>query len=125
MPEFTTVSLNEAKVQTTSGRQKRYLSDYVAYITTLPNGQAGKLTIGPEEKPNTIKRRLAVAAKTLGISLVIKWSGTDLYFWQADGGAEQPRKKRRYTRRAKSQEEIPAPDQPVDELGMAEQGIPE
>ena len=125
MPEFTTVSLKEATLQTSSGRQKQYLSEYVDYITTLPKGQAGKLRTGEEEKPATIRRRLGVAAKTLGIPLIIKRSGNDVYFWRENGGGEHPRTKRSYTRRARSQEEIPTPDQPVDELGMVEQGIPE
>jgi hypothetical protein len=125
MPEFTTVSLKEVKVQTTSGRQGRYLHEYIDYLTNLPKGQAGRLRIGAEETPATIRRRLGVAAKTLGIPMIIKRSGNDVYFWRENGGGEQPRTKRSYTRRARSQEEIPTPDQPVDELGMVEQGIPE
>jgi hypothetical protein len=124
MPEFTTVSVQEATVQTSSGRQKRYLSEYLAYITNLQKGQAGRLRTGAEETPATIRRRLAVAAKTLGIPVIIKRSGNDVYFWREDGGGEHPRTKRSYTRR-ETQEEIPTPDQPVDELGMVEQGIPE
>ncbi len=79
MPEFTTVSVQEAKVQTTSGRQGQYLHEYIDYITKLPKGQAGRLRIGAEEKHNTIKRRLDIAAQTLGISLIIKRSGNDVY----------------------------------------------
>jgi hypothetical protein len=125
MPEFTTVSMKEARLQTTSGRQAKYLSEYAEYIQKLPTGQAGRLRIGGQENPLTIRRRIAVAAQTLGIPLTIKRSGHDVYFWRENGGGEQPRTKRSYTRRARSQEEIPTPDQPVDELGMVEQGIPE
>jgi hypothetical protein len=112
MPEFTTVSVTEATLQTSSGRQKRYLHEYIDYITTLPKGQAGKLRTGEDEKHTTIRRRLGVAAKTLGIPLIIKRSGNDLYFWRENGGEEQQRSKRRYTRRARSDEETTAPDQP-------------
>jgi hypothetical protein len=101
MPEFTTVSLKEATLQTSSTRQKRYLREYIDYITQLPKGQAGKLRTGEEEKHATIKRRLGVAAKTLGISLIIKRSGNDVYFWWEDTGEEQPRTTRRYTRRSR------------------------
>jgi hypothetical protein len=125
MPEFTTVSLKEAKVQTTSGRQGRYLHEYIDYITNLPKGQAGRLSVGDEEKHNTIRRRLGVAAKTLGIPLIIKRSGNDVYFWRENGGGEQPRTKRSYTRRARSQEEIPTPDQPITEPEEFEQAISE
>jgi hypothetical protein len=125
MPEFTTVSVTEAKLRTTSGRQKTFLDDYVTYIQQLPKGQAGRLRIKEQENPLTIRRRLGVAAQTLDINLIIKRSGADVYFWREDGADEQPRSKRRYTRRAMGREETPAPDQPVDELGMVEQGIPE
>src|SRR5918996_2346167 len=32
MPEFTTISRQEAMLQTSSGRQKRYLDEYIDYI---------------------------------------------------------------------------------------------
>jgi hypothetical protein len=124
MPEFTTVSVQEAMVRTIPGRQGRYLREYADYIQQLPTGQAGRLRVVETEKPLTIRRRLVVAAQTLGINLIIKRSGQDVYFWQEDGGEEQPPSKRRYTRRRRTAVEIP-PDQPVDELGMVEQGIPE
>jgi hypothetical protein len=101
------------------------MNEYVDYIQQLPQGQAGRLRIGEDEKHTTIRRRLTVAAKAMHIPLIIKRSGTDLYFWQEEGTAEQQRNKRRYTRRTRSQDEITAPDQPADELGMVEQGIPE
>jgi hypothetical protein len=111
MPEFTTVSRQEAMLQTSSGRQKRYLDEYIDYIKTLPKGQAGKLSIGQEETPATTRRRLGVAAKTLGIPLIIKRSGTDIYFWREDGGDQQLRTKRRYTRRETLDEESTPMDQ--------------
>ena len=111
MPEFTTVSVTEAKLQTTSGRQGQYLHEYIDYITTLPKGEAGKLSTGEEETPVTIRRRLGVAAKTLGIPLIIKRSGNDIYFWRGEGGEEQPQRKRSYTRRATPDEEPTPLDQ--------------
>ncbi len=125
MPEFTTVSVTEAKLRTTSGRQKTFLDDYVTYIQQLPKGQAGRLRIKEQENALTIRRRLGVAAQTLDINLIIKRSGNDVYFWRENGGEEQPRTKRSYTRRMRLQAEIPAPDQPVDELGMDELGMVE
>jgi hypothetical protein len=100
MPEFTTVSVKEAELRTIPGRQGRYINEYAAYITQLPKGQAGRLRIGESEKHATVRRRLGVAAKALNIPLTIKRSGNDLYFWREKGGEEQPRAKRRYTRRA-------------------------
>ncbi len=116
MPEFTTVSRQEAMLQTSSGRQKRYLDEYIDYITNLPKGQAGRLSIGAEETPATIRRRLGVAAKTLGIPVIIKRSGNDVYFWRENGGGEQPRTKRSYTRRARTEEETTPMDQASVEI---------
>jgi hypothetical protein len=93
MPEFTTVSVTEAKLRTTSGRQKTFLDDYVTYIQQLPKGQAGRLRIKEQENALTIRRRLGVAAQTLDINLIIKRSGNDVYFWRENGGEEQPRAK--------------------------------
>jgi hypothetical protein len=125
MPELTTVSVTEAKLRTIPGRQGSFMNEYAYYIQSLPQGQAGKLRIGEQEKHTTVRRRLLVTAKALGIPLMIKRSGDDLYFWREGRAEEQPRNNRRYTRRERSQDEITAPDQPVDELGMVEQGIPE
>jgi hypothetical protein len=105
MPEFTTVSVQEAHMRTIPGRQGRYLNEYIDYIQQLPPRQAGRLNIGDEEKHTTIRRRLISAAKALNIPLIIKRSGNDVYFWREDGGDEQPRRKRRYTRRARPEEE--------------------
>jgi hypothetical protein len=94
MPEFTTVSVTEAQLRTTSGRQTAFLHEYVDYITKLPKDQAGKLRIGEEEKPTTVRRRLVVAAKALGIQLMIRRSGNDVYFWREDREEEQPKTRR-------------------------------
>ncbi len=53
----------------------------------------------------TVRRRLAVASQALGIPLIIKRSGSDIYFWRGRGTEEQPKTKRSYTRRNKRQEE--------------------
>ena len=116
MPEFTTVSMKEATLQTSSGRQKRYLDEYIDYLTNLPTGQAGRLRIEQEETPTTIRRRLGVAAKTFGIPVIIKRSGNDVYFWRENGGDQHPRTKRRYTRRETQEEESTPMDQAFVEI---------
>ena len=120
MPEFTTVSVQEAMVRTIPGRQGRYLNECIEYIQQVPSGQAGKLHVLEHEKPFTIRRWLARAAQTLGIPLIIKRSGEDVYFWREDGGEEQPRRKRSYTRRNKRQEETA--EQYFTETGELEEG---
>jgi hypothetical protein len=116
MPEFATVSIKEAQLRTIPGRQGRYLNEYIDYIQQLPPGQAGRLSIGDEEKHTTIRRRLISAAQALNIPLIIKRSGNDLYFWREDGGVEQLRTKRRYTRRAMEREETTPMDQAFVEV---------
>jgi hypothetical protein len=116
MPEFTSVSVQEAKLRTLPGRLGKFINEYADYIQQLPQGQAGKLSIGEDEKHTAIRRRLTTAVKALGINIIIKRSGNDLYFWQEGTEEEQLRTKRRYTRRRREEAELPPPDQPVDEL---------
>jgi hypothetical protein len=123
MPEFTSISVQEAQIRTIPGRQGKFINEYADYIQQLARGQAGRLRIGESENPLTIRRRLAVAAQTLGVNLIIKRSGQDIYFWKDEREAAQPRTKRRYTRQTKAHEERTVPDQPGDELGMVAQGI--
>jgi hypothetical protein len=118
MPEFTTVSVQEAVVRTIPGRQGRYLNECIEYIQQVPSGQAGKLHPVEREKPFTIRRWLARAAQTLGIPLIIKRSGEDIYFWREDTEDEQPRRRR--GRRARRQEETA--EQYFSETGELEQG---
>jgi hypothetical protein len=116
MPEFTTVSVQEAQLRTIPGRQGTFINEYADYIQQLPQGQAGRLSIGEQEKHPTVRRRLTVATQALGIHLTIKRSGNDLYFWQENGGDEQPRSKRRYTRRVRSDEETTPLDQSFTDI---------
>jgi hypothetical protein len=94
MPEFTTVSVQEAQLRTIPGRQGKFINEYANYIQQVPKGQAGRLRTGDGENPLTVRRRLVSAATALAISLTIKRSGNDLYFWREDGEAEQSRSRR-------------------------------
>jgi hypothetical protein len=67
MPEFTSVSMKEAKLRTISGRQGTFLNEYADYIQQLPTGQAGRLRMGESEKHTTVWRRLVVTAKAMNI----------------------------------------------------------
>jgi hypothetical protein len=124
MPEFTTVSVDEAKLRTIPGRQGTFMNEYVDYIQQLPKGQAGKLHVLESENPLTIRRRLITAAKAVAIPLIIKRSGNELYFWREDTGEEQPRRKRSYTRRnRRGRAGDYFPPQPFIEPELGEEGI--
>jgi hypothetical protein len=114
MPEFTTVSVQEAQLRTVSGRKANFINEYANYIQQLPHGQAGKLSIGEEEKHTAIRRRLVTTAKAMNIPLIVKRSGNNLYFWRENGG-EDVSSKRRYTRRRRADEETAGQDQPIRE----------
>jgi hypothetical protein len=112
MPKFTTVSVQEAQMRTFPGRRGTFINEFADYIQQLPQGQAGKLTVGEGEKHTAIRRRLATTAKTMNIPLIVKRSGNDIYFWRGEG-EEQPRRKRSYTRRSRTSEETPTAEQPM------------
>jgi hypothetical protein len=127
MPDFTTVSVQEAQMRTILGRQGKFINEYADYIQQVPQGQAGKLRIGEEEKHPTVRRRLVSAANALNIPLTIKRSGNDLYFWREDTGEEQAKSKRSYTRRIRRGTPgslIPS-DMLIGELEVSDQGIVE
>jgi hypothetical protein len=112
MPEFTTVSVQEAQLRAIPGRQGKVITEFADYIQQLPQGQAGKLTIREGEKHTTVRRRLVTTAKAMNIPLIVKRSGNDIYFWRGEG-EEQPRRKRSYTRRSRTSEETPTAEQPM------------
>jgi hypothetical protein len=72
MPEFTTVSVQEAQLRTILGRPGQFANEYAGYIQQLPQGQAGKLSLGEDEKHTAIRRLLATTAKAMSINLIIK-----------------------------------------------------
>jgi hypothetical protein len=120
MPEFATVSLKEAQLRTQSGRRGKLVTEYAEYIQSLPQGQAGRLRCVEQENPLTIRRRLNTAAQALGIPLIIKRSGSDIYFWSESRGEEQPSQRR--GRRPRRQEEPATPEQYFRETRELEQG---
>jgi hypothetical protein len=107
MPDFEIVSIADAKLQTSSGRRGEFINEYVGHIRQLTTGQAGKLHIFENENPATIRRRLIVAAKMLGIDLVIKRSGQDIYFWTAELETAKPGPRRGGRRRRQAETETP------------------
>jgi hypothetical protein len=111
MPEFEIVALQEAK------SQRKYISEYASYIHQISQGQAGKLHLVENENPATIRKRLVLAAQAVDITLVIRRSGQDIYFWieQPVKPAVEERPQRRRGRRPRTQQEVAPQEQPVSE----------
>jgi hypothetical protein len=119
MPNFEIISVADAKLKTIPVRQRQYMNEYAGYIQQLSPGKAGKLHPKEDEKLTTIRRRLGVAAQTLGTTLVIRRSGEDIYFWSEGRGEAQPRP--RNGRRRRRQEETATPEQYFRETGELDQ----
>jgi hypothetical protein len=112
MPEFETISVEEAKLMAATGRRGKTLQEYAHYIQQLSEGQAGKLHLLEQENPTSIRKGLVLAAQALGITLGIKRSGQDVYFWvEAQPEPPAAERPRRRGRRPRIQEE-PAPAEP-------------
>ena len=81
MPRFETLPLGEAQVKSASGKRAQVIREYVAYVAGLQAGQAGRLQAGPGETLNAVRRRLGAGAKAAGKKIIIKRTGTEIYFW--------------------------------------------
>jgi len=86
MPSFETVTLDEAIRKTAIvGKRGEILREYLAYLDQLKNGQAGRLSPNDGETVGAVRRRLGAAARLVGMELVIKRAGEDIYFWAQPG----------------------------------------
>ena len=76
------VSLSEAQ-SIKRKVQNKVVAEYVTYLEKLPEGQAGKIIAGKDEKANTIRNRLVRAKKSLGVNdIAIKRVGDTVLFWR-------------------------------------------
>ena len=91
MPKFDVVRLNEAQLQSSSGKRAALIREYVGYIEKVEPGHAGRLGAGAGETLTAVRRRLGNAARYLGKSLVIRRNEDHIYFW-VDGGTRRRRK---------------------------------
>jgi len=81
MPTFVQVPLQEAMLNTATGKTAQINKEYLGYIEQLTEGQAGRLQPGEGESVATVRRRLGVAAKLSGKDITIKRQGNEVYFW--------------------------------------------
>jgi hypothetical protein len=79
--------------------ERSRITDTVWPTRTIHSGAGWKAQDRGERNPLTIRHRLVVAAQTLGIPLIIKRSGSELYFWRESREEEQPRSKRGCTQK--------------------------
>ena len=93
MPQLDILPIEEAQMNSATGKRAQIMREYVSYIEQIPAGQAGKLSPGQGETLSAIRRRLGAAAKQLGQQIVIKRTDDDVYFWLA--GAAAPRRRGR------------------------------
>ncbi len=98
MPSFQTVSLQEARLKTATGRRAQIVQEYLEYIKQLQEGQAGKIQAIEHEKITAVRRRLGDAARLASINLVIKRTGEEIYFWVEPSEQEKPARRRRRSR---------------------------
>ena len=98
MPSFQTVSLQEARLKTATGRRAQLVQEYLEYIQQLSEGQAGKLQAVEDEKITAVRRRLGDAGRLASINLVIKRAGEEIYFWVEPSEQERPVRRRRRSR---------------------------
>jgi hypothetical protein len=93
LPKLDILPLEEAQLDSATGKRAQILREYVGYIEQVPAGQAGKLSPANGETLSAIRRRLGAASKQLGKSLIIKRTDDNVYFWVSN--AEAPRRRGR------------------------------
>lgn len=93
MPQLDILPLEEAQMNSATGKRAQILREYMSYIEQIPRGQAGKLSPGHGETLSAIRRRLGAAAKQLGTAITIKRTDDNIYFWVS--GTDAPRRRGR------------------------------
>ena len=95
MPEFTTVSIEEARRVTGGARRQQQLAAYIESVTGLAPGTAGKVTPSEGETLSLVRRRLGDAARASGRDVEIRRTDDAVYFWASGTGRRgRPRKPR-------------------------------
>ena len=81
MPQFALVSVEEAMMKSATGKQAEMNREYLGYIEQLRSGRAGRLQASGGDSVGAIRRRLGIAAKLAGKTLVYKRTADSVYFW--------------------------------------------
>jgi hypothetical protein len=81
MPKLDVLSVEQAQLNSATGKRAQILREYISIIEQVPAGQAGRLAPGPGETLGAVRRRLGAAAKQTGQTLTIKRTDKHVYFW--------------------------------------------
>jgi hypothetical protein len=98
MPRFDVLPINEAQLNSATGKRAQILREYVSYIEQLDEEKAGRLSAGQGETLGAVRRRVGAAAKQLGKTLVIKQTDEYVFFWADSGTGRRRRRKPRSTK---------------------------
>ena len=81
MPQLTVLPIDQAQINSATGKRAQIMREYIEIIEQVPTGQAGQLTAGSGETLSAIRRRLGAAARQTGTKLIIKRTDQSVYFW--------------------------------------------
>ena len=85
MLKFSTVPIGEVHARTVTGKRAVLLQEYAGFIHGVPSGQAAVLKPGGGKTTQAVRRRLKAVAETLGVSLEVRRTAGDVYFWPSEG----------------------------------------
>ena len=83
MATFTMVPRDEAQRSVMPPRRAT-LEQYSEYVRAVTPEEAGRLELGPDDKPITERARLKAAARAEGIKLLIRRTGNTIVFWEGE-----------------------------------------
>ena len=81
MPEFTTISIEDARRITGGAKRQQELAAYIDSVTGLPSGTAGKVTPSEGETLSMVRRRVGDAVRASGRDLEIRRTDDAVYYW--------------------------------------------
>src|SRR3954465_13716804 len=84
MATFSRISMDEARQLGLPPRQA-LKEQYRAYLRQVGEESAGRLELGPDDKPITERAKLKAAARAEGVKLEIQRQGRTLVFWRTEG----------------------------------------
>ena len=100
MPQFSTISLEEAKTAVLPPRRATQ-EQYRQYVRQLAPEQAGRIELEENDRPITERARLKAAAKAEGVNLQIQRRGNTVVFWLTEEAPKQSTRGRQNGRKKK------------------------